>query len=211
MLVGPAMSGKSTLLNALLEASNQLHEAGKQDPDLEQYNRVLSSTFNPKSISIEELYGNFDSVTQTWSDGLASKLLRQYTQRLEQDHQFWVIFDGPVDSFWVENMNSVLDDSMILCLSNGERIKLHMRMRIIFETYNLSQASPATISRCGMIYVGHHVVQPLDLLQTFLSLADLKDDVRTYFKAKLEVIIPRILEFLKDKEQPIYTNQQVKD
>ena len=51
-------------------------------------------------------------------------------------------------------MNSVLDDSMILCLSNGERIKLHSRMRIIFETHDLSMASPATISRCGMVYIG---------------------------------------------------------
>ena len=61
-------------------------------------------------------------------------------------------------------MNSVLDDSMILCLSNGERIKLHSRMRIIFETHNLSQASPATISRCGMIFVGNRILDPLDFL-----------------------------------------------
>jgi len=44
-----------------------------------------------------------------------------------------VVFDGPVDALWVENMNSVLDDSMVLCLSNGERIKLHPKMKILFE------------------------------------------------------------------------------
>ena len=44
-----------------------------------------------------------------------------------------MVFDGPVDALWVENMNSVLDDSMVLCLSNGERIKLHPKMKILFE------------------------------------------------------------------------------
>ena len=55
-------------------------------------------------------------------------------------------------------MNSVLDDSMTLCLSNGERIKLNASMRMLFEVLDLAVASPATVSRCGMVYVDESVV-----------------------------------------------------
>lgn len=47
---------------------------------------------------------------------------------------------------------------MMLCLSNGERIKLSAKMRILFEVNDLNQASPATVSRCGMVWVSEEVV-----------------------------------------------------
>lgn len=106
---------------------------------------------------MEELYGDYDPLSQSWTDGLASKILREYSNMETKDKK-WVIFDGPVDSLWIENMNSVLDDTMTLCLANGERIKLKPQMKMLFEVMDLAVASPATVSRCGMVYLDEDVV-----------------------------------------------------
>ena len=133
MLVGPPMGSKTKIINTLLD--------------------TFPSIINPKAVSLAELYGNFDLLTQTWSDGLAAKILRESVTTRE-----YIMFDGPVDAIWVENLNTVLDDSQMLCLSNGERIKLNPNSRILFEVLDLNQASPATVSRCGMVWVSEDVV-----------------------------------------------------
>ncbi|XP_016076637.1 PREDICTED: dynein heavy chain 14, axonemal [Miniopterus natalensis] len=81
----------------------------------------------------------------------------------------WVVLDGPVDTFWVESLNSMLDETRTLCLANSERIALTNKIRVIFEVDSLSQASPATVSRCAMVYM-----DPVDLgwepyVQSWLS------------------------------------------
>ena len=101
---------------------------------------------------MDELYGVENADDGVWTDGLGSKIIRKMAKE-QSDRRLWCVFDGPVDALWIENMNTVLDDNCTLCLANGERVKLRPEMRMLFEVQDLAVASPATVSRCGMVYM----------------------------------------------------------
>ncbi|KAK7201652.1 dynein heavy chain [Novymonas esmeraldas] len=113
---------------------------------------------NPKAISMTELYGDVNPMTREWQDGVFSSIVRELVKLSAAPHgraaaRHWVVFDGPVDAVWIENLNTVLDDSKMLCLVNGERIRIPDTISLLFEVQDLRVASPATVSRCGMVYV----------------------------------------------------------
>ncbi|CAK9099898.1 Dynein axonemal heavy chain 6 (Axonemal beta dynein heavy chain 6) (Ciliary dynein heavy chain 6) [Durusdinium trenchii] len=234
MLVGPTLGGKSVdyktlaivaalvsgddscslhkvvhlqqnAVETLLDALTQLREDNSPD---ERYQKTKYTCFNPKGITMGELYGENNELTQEWTDGLGSRIMRGYQTEESPDYK-WTVFDGPVDAIWIENMNTVLDDNMTLCLANGERIKLNWTMRMLFEVEDLRVASPATVSRCGMVYLTPSDLGWEPFVRTWLSsLPDqpfsekAKDMIWSYFDTHVQ----RGLDFLrKNGLEPVGT------
>ena len=129
MIVGQTGAGKTTCYEVLADSMQSLKGKGSKDV---RYQNVRKEILNPKSITMGELYGEVNTISQEWRDGLASKIMREAALESKED-KTWVVFDGPVDALWIENMNTVLDDNMTLCLANGQRIKLRSQMRMLFE------------------------------------------------------------------------------
>ncbi|XP_063970614.1 cytoplasmic dynein 2 heavy chain 1 [Lytechinus pictus] len=156
VVVGPSGSGKSTTWQILRAALNNTGQVVKQ------------YTMNPKAMPRTQLLGHIDMDTREWSDGVLTYSARQVVREPQEIHS-WIICDGDIDPEWIESLNSVLDDNRLLTMPSGERIQFGPNVNFLFETHDLSCASPATISRMGMIFMSDEDTEIKDLVQSWLS------------------------------------------
>lgn len=184
MLIGAGGAGKSSLISTLCSAHNALL-LGSANPDNPAApappQPVRVTVINPKACVAGDLYGQHSDATGEWREGVISASFRAamavedppgpgaWAGEAAGDsrgpapaaaaQKTWVVLDGPIDSAWVENLNTVLDDTRTLCLASGERMQLSARrLNVVFEVDGLSAASPATVSRCGMVFVAEEML-----------------------------------------------------
>nr|XP_031326333.1 dynein heavy chain 1, axonemal isoform X8 [Camelus dromedarius] len=166
MLVGPTGSGKSNCYRVLAAAMTLL----KGQPSISGgvYEAVNYYVLNPKSITMGQLYGEFDLLTHEWTDGIFSSLIRAGAIASDTNKK-WYMFDGPVDAVWIENMNTVLDDNKKLCLSSGEIIKLTEVAWVKWMDSSASFTMMPDISYCDIIVPTMDTVQMSYLLDMLLT------------------------------------------
>jgi dynein heavy chain len=103
-------------------------------------------------VTNNELFGIINPSTREWKDGLFSVIMRDLAN-VTSDGPKWIVLDGDIDPMWIESLNTVMDDNKVLTLASNERIPLTPSMRLLFEISHLKTATPATVSRAGILYI----------------------------------------------------------
>ncbi|XP_035580605.1 dynein heavy chain 9, axonemal isoform X2 [Zalophus californianus] len=139
-VVGSAGTGKSQVLKSL----HKTYQIMKRRP--------IWADLNPKAVTNDELFGIINPATREWKDGLFSSIMRELAN-ITHDGPKWILLDGDIDPMWIESLNTVMDDNKVLTLASNERIPLNPTMRLLFEVGHLRTATPATVSRAGILYI----------------------------------------------------------
>lgn len=105
----------------------------------------------------------------------------------------------------------MLDDNKKLCLNSGEIISMQGLMNMIFEVQDLAVASPATVSRCGMVYMQSQLLGWRPVMLSWL--ATLPEAVtleqRTELVALFDWILPPMLRFAQKEIANVLPMQEI--
>lgn len=146
IVLGEPYSGKTVCINLVQELIVEWTKRSV-NPEVKKSTCIL----NPKAITLSQVFGYLDEESAEWKDGVVSKTLRHFNR--QGNCEKFLVLDGPMDELWLNKLRSIMADTHKLSLASGEVISVPHDLKIIFETDNLSHASPGTIARCGLVFM----------------------------------------------------------
>ncbi|TSL75253.1 Dynein heavy chain 17, axonemal [Bagarius yarrelli] len=182
-IIGSAGCGKSQVMRSL----NKTYQNMKRKP--------VIVDLDPKAVTCDELFGIINPATREWKDGLFSCVMREIAN-ITHDGPKWIVLDGDIDPMWIESLNTVMDDNKVLTLASNERIPLNPTMRLVFEIKDLRTATPATVSRAGILFINSTDLGWSPVVTSWIEKRDILAE-KNYLLPLFEKYLPSCLEKLK--------------
>uniref|UniRef100_A0A3Q3ETL8 Dynein axonemal heavy chain 11 n=1 Tax=Labrus bergylta TaxID=56723 RepID=A0A3Q3ETL8_9LABR len=186
-VLGNAGTGKSKILRVLHNTYINL----KKKP--------VWNDLNPKTVDRDELFGFIHPATREWKDGKQSLLSSLMREQANISHKGpkWIVLDGDIDPMWIESLNTVMDDNKVLTLASNERVPLTSSMRLVFEISHLRTATPATVSRAGILYVNHQDLGWTPYVASWIDQRERQTE-RAHLTILFEKYVPRCVEQMRN-------------
>ncbi|XP_029676723.1 dynein heavy chain 7, axonemal-like [Formica exsecta] len=191
ILISDPLGGKTEILHALAETLSLLQDQGNKIGAA-----VKLETIMPEVVDNDVLFGYLCDKSGVWKDGLCTSIFRRFTEDTSTDRK-WLMFDGTLSGTWLENLNTILDESKMLYLTSGERLPVTESMSIIFETTSTIEISPSLVSRCGMIYIDSHSIGWRPHVLSHIAKHNIYDGYDKILRALFDWTINPCLDFLR--------------
>ena len=161
-VIGPPGCGKSTAIRLVMCVRGAQQKQKKV--------RIY-----PRALACSEMYGHFD-VSNTWRVGIFASLWAKANTDSGGTLSTWVVCDGPLHASWTSYLHTVLDSTRVLSLPNGERIHMAPGTRMVFESGDMSDSTPALVTRVPVIAFFANEITVSDTIEAALSRVERKGE-----------------------------------
>ncbi|CAL1527205.1 unnamed protein product [Lymnaea stagnalis] len=165
---GPPGTGKSaciqTMVDALCDRSLSLQQNSRAGTSTENMHKLLR--INPMVVDDTSLMFGALGNNKDWLDGIFTHAIRKANRNISTT---WMCLDGNLHQSWADNLNSILAGDKVLHLKNGDKLFLSDNIKLLFETDDLTHASPNMVSSCGILYLDSDVVGWKPIVKAWLD------------------------------------------
>lgn len=136
-----------------------------------------------------------------------SESITRHVQEIDRLMHKWIVLDGPIDPIWFESMNTVLDDSQLLTLTNGVRISSVDNVKLLFETSDLLNLTAPAVSRLAIINFPQSSQYMTSKIKQFIENFNFNEHVKEQLQVLIKEVLNPILEEFETFDKGIPMNK----